>query len=232
MKAVELSQELLRSVKTGASSLLLQRELAEKGTDELITELKDPLSRKAFWINTYNAFVQLLIEKHTPDLLNRKARISFFGARSIPVAGILLSLNDIEHGMLRHSSVWWSLGYLQKIKVSDFEKKLRLPLDYRIHFALNCGAASCPAIAFYKTANLDEQLDNAMVAFLEGTVRFEARSKTVYLSSIFKWYYHDFGGRRGIINLFWRLHLIPADGKIRIRYSAYNWKLLAGKFQQ
>ena len=232
MKAVELSQELLRAVKAGSASMLLQQELAGKKPEELIAELKDPLSRKAFWINTYNAFVQLSIEKHAPDLLNRKARIRFFSARTISVSGIFLSLNNIEHGMLRHSSVWWSLGYLQKLRVSNFEKKLRLPLDYRIHFALNCGAASCPAIAFYEPGNLDEQLDNAMIAFLEGTVRFEARSKTVYLSPIFKWYYHDFGGRRGIINLLWRLHLIPADGKIRIRYSDYSWEMLARKFQQ
>ena len=231
MKAVELSQEMLRAVKAGSASMLLQQELAGKKPDELIAELKDPLSRKAFWINTYNAFVQLSIEKHAPDLLNRKARIRFFSARTISVSGIFLSLNNIEHGMLRHSSVWWSLGYLQKLRVSNFEKKLRLPLDYRIHFALNCGAASCPAIAFYEPGNLDEQLDNAMLGFLEGTVRFEARSKTVYLSPIFKWYYNDFGGRKGIISLLWRLHLIPANGKIRIRYSDYNWDVLVRKFQ-
>ena len=43
-----------------------------------------------------------------------------------------------------------------------------LTCDPRIHFALNCGAVSCPPIAVYEGESLDEQLDIATEGFLEG----------------------------------------------------------------
>ena len=40
-------------------------------------------------------------------------------------------------------------------------------MDYRIHFALNCGAKSCPAISFYSAKTLDQQLTTAENNFIE-----------------------------------------------------------------
>ncbi len=51
------------------------------------------------------------------------------------------SLDEIEHGILWRSKCKLSLGYFNKIFKSRFEKAFRVDkLDYRIHFALNCGA--------------------------------------------------------------------------------------------
>lgn len=42
------------------------------------------------------------------------------------------------------------------------------PMDKRIHFALNCGARSCPPIRVYTPEELEEGLDAAAAAFCEG----------------------------------------------------------------
>ena len=42
------------------------------------------------------------------------------------------------------------------------------PMDKRIHFALVCGAKSCPPIRVYTAEDLDEGLDAAASAFCEG----------------------------------------------------------------
>lgn len=51
-----------------------------------------------------------------------KNRSLFFGERQISIAGKQLSLDDIEHGILRHSKIKWSLGHLNKWFPSAFEK--------------------------------------------------------------------------------------------------------------
>ena len=50
--------------------------------------------------------------------------------------------------------------------VDDNRSMLAVELDPRIHFALNCGATSCPPIRVYSSSNLDSQLDRAAASFL------------------------------------------------------------------
>ena len=45
-----------------------------------------------------------------------------------------------------------------------------VPMDCRIHFALVCGAKSCPPIKVYTPATLHEGLDSATSAFCEGVL--------------------------------------------------------------
>ena len=73
--------------------------------------------------------------------------------------GLILSLDDIEHGILRRYRQKYSLGYLPQFWVNNTIKKLAVhEMDNRIHCALSCGAVSCPAIAFYDAENIDAQL--------------------------------------------------------------------------
>lgn len=45
------------------------------------------------------------------------------------------------------------------------------PPDPRIHFALNCGAASCPAIRVFTPASLDAGLEAAAQVFCAGEAK-------------------------------------------------------------
>ena len=230
INAVKLSEDLLLATKNTANVDHYIEGLSTCNEEQLYNELAGIDSRKTFWINIYNAFVQILLKKQEPDLKRPGPRRKFFNSKSIYLSEHLLSLNDIEHGMLRHSALLWGFGYLRNSFPNHFEKKMRIPLDYRIHFALNCGAKSCPAISYYSPGKLDDQLDQAMNSFLEEDVEFNKHSRILYVSSIFNWYRGDFGGKAGIINLLWRNHLIPSDRKTKLRFKPYDWELMVGKF--
>ena len=84
--------------------------------------------------------MQLYLSKNPELYLKRNP---LFGKKIIDIAGKRISLDEIEHGLLRHSKVKWGLGYINNIFPSHFEKMNRVSkVDYRIHFALNCGAGS------------------------------------------------------------------------------------------
>lgn len=59
-------------------------------------------------------------------------------------------------------------------------------MDPRIHFALVCGAKSCPPIRLYSAANLEEGLAAAAEAFVGGEVEVDVGKREVRLSKIFK----------------------------------------------
>jgi organic radical activating enzyme len=68
--------------------------------------------------------------------------------------------------------------------------------DPRVHFALNCAALGCPRLprSVFTNDRLDEQLDREAREFLaeERNLRVDHKEKTIYISSIFKWYKNDF----------------------------------------
>jgi hypothetical protein len=95
---------------------------------------------------------------HIPGLFFLITRLSnkksFFTVKQINVANKQLSLDEIEHGILRRSKIKWSLGYLNKLFPSAFEKHQRADkADYRIHFALNCGAKAVRRLLFTSPTN-------------------------------------------------------------------------------
>ena len=62
------------------------------------------------------------------------------------------------------------LGYLRNPAPSPFERRhaRRARVDPRIHFALNCGARSCPPLAAWDPATLDADLERATAAYVGG----------------------------------------------------------------
>lgn len=70
-------------------------------------------------------------------------------------------------------------------------------LDYRIHFALNCGARSCPPIAYYTVDGLDKQLQQAMTGHLKSETDYDSSRNTAHVTAFMGWFRADFGGKRG-----------------------------------
>ena len=195
----------------------------------MVSSLQTDKQKKAFWINLYNAYTQYFLRKN-PD--QYKDRGSFFKARNINVAGKEFSLDDIEHGILRRSKIKWSLGHLNKFFPSKTEKELRVDtLDYRIHFALNCGAKSCPPIAYYNDETLDAQLELATKAYLSGEAEYDSTSNTLKLPKLMSWFRRDFGGKKGAINILKKHNLLPAEAKPKIDFKEYDWNLYLDNFK-
>lgn len=223
-----LAQELLYAVRTGEPADTCLQLLAAADADTLLVQLATDDQRKAFWLNIYNAFVQRALRTNPNQYLRRGA---FFSRKLMTIAGQPLSLDDVEHGILRRSRNKWSLGYMGKLFPAAFEKKFRVNQpDYRIHFALNCGARSCPAIAFYEPARINQQLDLAARAYLGTEAEYDAATNTVHLPAIMSWFRADFGGKKGIRELLYRQGVVPTGKKPGIRFRKYDWSLYLDNF--
>ncbi|MDP7638654.1 MAG: DUF547 domain-containing protein, partial [Candidatus Hydrogenedentes bacterium] len=139
----------------------------------------------AFWFNAYNAITVKYILDHHPI---KKGGIVFgtlYPANSIrqikgvwdslktPVAGRELTLDEIEHEVLR----------------AQFSEP-------RLHVALVCAARSCPPLRNepYTADMLDEQLDDQARKFLKSQhgLQIDREHRQIRVSTIFDWYGGDF----------------------------------------
>lgn len=227
---VKLSQEFMYAAKTNENVNTYIDQLKDLKYDALLNSLKTDDDKKAFWINLYNAYTNASLHKD-PD--QYKSRNKFFRSKNIIIAGKTFSLDKIEHGILRKSKIKWSLGYLNKFFPGKTEKDLRVnKLDYRIHFALNCGAKSCPPIAFYNPENLNTQLDVASTAYLTGEVNYNAESNTLALPALLSWFRRDFGGKKKIIELLKSKQLLQKNVKPKITFKKYDWALYLDNYKK
>jgi hypothetical protein len=218
-------QEFYTSVRNndvGASTVMVKK-LAAVDENKLKEHLNTHQKALSFWINTYNIFVQYIL-KEKPALF--KDRSEFFSSKLITVAGQSLSLDDIEHGIIRGSKNKYSLGYLGAFGVSEFEKKFRLEkTDYRVHFALNCGAKSCPPVALYVADRIDEQLDKSTAAYLKANTKFNKQQDEVFVPKLCFWFKADFGGEQGVLDMLHKYKIIPNEKSLEVEYLDYNWDL-------
>ncbi len=223
------SQQLLLKAKRRESADSLILFLQQIPSDDLYQELNTDTKKKTFWLNIYNAFTQLALTQN-PD--QYKKRGQFFGQKNIIIAGEKLSLDRIEHGLLRRSKTKWSMGYINRLFPSAFEKKHRVDsVDYRIHFALNCGAKSCPPIAFYRAEQLDKQLDLATRVYLRNEAVYDTLKNKVALPAIMGWFRGDFGGKKKMKELLKKISVIPNDVDPSIKFKKYDWNLYLDNYK-
>lgn len=165
----------------------------------------DAKNYQAFWINAYNLAVIKGIIDHYPtnSPLDNKG---FFDKTTHSLGGKTITLNDIEHKLLR----------------AHFK-------DARFHFVLVCGALGCPPLISkaYLPKTLDTQLAIQTKKAIDGTfLRVNMKKKRVEASQIMEWYKEDFtmNGQSEIdfINTYRTEKL---DNKFKLSYFPYNWKV-------
>ena len=124
----------------------------------------------------------------------------------ITIAGKPVTLNDIEHRILR--PIWQ---------------------DHRIHFAVNCSAKSCPILMnkAYSSENLDIELRLSTRRFINDK-RFNILSKDhLQVSQLFNWYKSDFVGEEGSIQEYLNSYTnhLEISKNASLNYLDYNWGL-------
>ncbi|SDK06000.1 DUF547 domain-containing protein [Natronorubrum texcoconense] len=218
---LSLSADLLYAVKTEGDTDWLQDHLATLEQAHLSRALTSREGKLAFWLNCYNAYAQLLLEADPSSLEGSLLqRWKFVSRDRIPIGGVWLSLNDIEHGLLRCSKHPWGLGYLPRLLPSSFERAFRLPAcDPRIHFAISHGAEHCPPVTVYSPADVDAELDIAVEWFLEENVGYDPKGDVATIPRLFRRYRGDFGGARGIIEFLREYNGIPAGARPSLEYE-------------
>ena len=219
----QLSKNFYDAVKNGNSAEKYITQLESISKESLEKQLTNDTKKKAFWLNIYNTYVQYLLKKN-PDLY--KDRSSFFKEERFTIAGEEMSLDDVEHGMIRDSRVKLSYGHVKDPFASKFEKNFRVSeVDWRIHFALNCGAKSCPPVSYYNVETLDEQLKKSAQAYLKREVKFNKEENKVYVPRLMDWFRADFDGKDGVIKILKNYQLIPKSADPEVEFLDYNWEL-------
>ncbi len=224
----ELSERFLKKLRQGGDTKEIQELLAATDIDALENHLKTNEQKTAFWLNIYNAYIQVLL-KEKPELYTDRA--AFFKAKQIQIAGKTLSFAEIEHGLVRKSQWEYCLGYIRTWFPNQFERKLRVDKrDYRIHFALNCGAKDCPPVAIYEADRLDEQLTKGTELFLKNSTTYDNNKKQLKVTSLFSWFRGDFGGKAGTKRILKQQGFLSDTKVLELIYSVYDWTLHLDNF--
>ncbi|MEO1023698.1 MAG: DUF547 domain-containing protein [Bacteroidota bacterium] len=211
-RLLEDSGALLLTVKRGKPTDSLKLSIANISSEELDSLLSTDEERITFWLNVYNAFFQDLAKR---NVINPETS---FKEPFIVIGGDTLSLDDVEHGVLRGQTEYSS----SKWKVRQ--------IDPRIHFALNCGASSCPPIAFYEVEKLDKQLEQATVLYIKTSSILNVEEKKVEVSQLFEWFEEDFEDRGGVHEVL-SFYLEKDLGEFEIDYTPWDWSLVLNNYQ-
>jgi hypothetical protein len=224
---MQLSIDFLEALKKGQPTNGYVEQYADIDLDSLAAAIDTREEKLAFWINTYNAFIQDILSKDASLFDDRGA---FFSKERVNIAGEMLSFDDIEHGIIRSSRWKLSLGYLKNPFAAKHIRMLRTDEpDGRIHFALNCGAASCPPVASYHATRIDQELDFIAKQYLKMTT--EVKEDKVTVTPLMSWFRGDFGGKKGIV----KDYLIPygiidAELDPDLEFGDYDWTLSLGNY--
>lgn len=183
---------------------------------EMLSDLDPRLLTKAeqfaYWVNLYNAItVDLILDNYPLKSITKLGGFFSFGPWDqdvITISGQRITLNDIEHRILR--PIW---------------------KDKRIHYAVNCASIGCPNLygQAFDPSNLEHQLESAARMFINSTKGVQFEQDTLVLSEIYDWYAVDFGDRESLKNHL--LQYLEGATKEQLRsYSKdisyqYNWDL-------
>lgn len=183
-------------------------EIEELGEDEQL----------ALLINAYNAYTLDSILEEYPDIDSIRDLSDPFEAKRHKVASYTLSLDDIEHKLIR-------------------------PIfkDSRIHFAVNCAARDCPPLRpdAYTGGEIDDQLDEATADVLGSSQFVRVEGDELRVTKIMDWYGddfvdEDFDGHASSLPAYIEQHtpdddvrsFIEAhDGEPSVSFLDYDWRL-------
>lgn len=226
---IKISAQLVTALEKGIVPAAEIDLIKTANQQELEKQLEDDAGKKAFWINLYNGFVHVRLKQDSSSSRDKRA---FFKDRICIVAGHALSLDDIEQGILRRPQTRQQPGNPASHIDRSFEEKFGVrAVDYRIHFALNCGARSCPAVTYYSPATLDKQLDRATRAYLAAETNYDQNENAIYLPELFSWYQADFGYEKGTREMLQHYGIIGEDEKPEIRFKKFDWTPAPARFK-
>jgi hypothetical protein len=174
--------------------------------------------QKAYWINLYNALTVDLVLSRFPVQSIRDINISpgFFargpwGAKLLNIEGEKLSLDDIEHRILR--PIW---------------------RDNRVHYAVNCASLGCPNLqpVAFTSSNTDALLDRAAREFINHPRGVTVKDGKLRVSSIYIWFQEDFGGSAEGLMEDWQEYAELSLANALRNYNGglahdYDWRLNA-----
>lgn len=173
------------------------------------------------------------------------SRLNFFNNITFQIGPDKFSFQDLENGILR-SNRKAPFALTLPFGAKDDRLRLAMPtVDCRIHFALNCGANSCPPVNSFTAEGMEEELRIVAQAFCEddAQVKVKERDMTLQLPTIFKWYREDFcssnadlpkavlkylrGQKKQTLE---RMLLKGPASSVKVQFLPYDWSTNASDF--
>ena len=171
----------------------------------------------AYWINLFNALTVRMIVHFYPvdsiqDINLSNGLFSSSGPwdkKLIRIDGEMISLNDIEHRILR--PIW---------------------RDPRLHYAVNHASIGGPNLAArpYDASNINAMLNQAANTYVNSSRGVEHSPDGIILSKIYAWFSQDFGGSETMVLDHIARHA-SSDTEVKIMRSTniaayeYDWSL-------
>lgn len=161
--------------------------------------------KMAYWINLYNAFTiyNILLEYPVSSITDIESG-AIWTTRTITIGGTAYTLDEIEN-----------------------DKLLRAFNEPRVHFAVNCAAASCPPLLnkAWTEDNIEQYYDSQTRAFINDANYNTIMANSIDVSEIFNWYASDFGGSTQIVNYIQQYSTTTIDNNATVTYKTYDWAL-------
>lgn len=190
-----------KSIVRNPASLNVLLDVAQK-----INISKDnAMDYQAFWINGYNLLVIKSIVDNYP-IRSPLDKGGFFDIKKHEIGGGLITLNDIEHKMLRAV----------------------FPKEPRFHFVLVCAGLGCPPIInnAYLPKTLDAQLEKQTKLALNDPEFIQVNKNKVKISQIFQWYKSDFTKEgRSLVDFINQFRTEKLPERAQVTFYSYNWAL-------
>lgn len=173
-----------------------------------------PAEAFAYWANFYNALtVKVILDNYPVTSIRQIDGVFGFGGpwkrKRVSVEGQELSLDDMEHGILR----------------PVFQ-------DPRVHYAVNCASYSCPNLATqaFTASNLNALLDQGAIDYINHPRGVTIDRGRLQVSSIYSWFQEDFGGNDQALIAHLRQYAKPAlaaelSSINRVWRDRYDWSL-------
>lgn len=161
----------------------------------------------AYWVNLYNAItVSLIIDAYPIKSITKLGGLFSFGPwedEVVTINGKALTLNDIEHRILR--PIW---------------------NDPRTHYAVNCASLGCPNLQSqaFTAENSERLLEQAAKEFINADKGVLELDKRIQLSSIYEWFADDFGNTTQLKQHINRYRFQPLSSLENVDYE-YDWSL-------
>jgi len=196
----------------------------------------------AFWMNLYNAWVlQASLNQIAQDASWGGASAStwdgadtgtpwvMFVTRFVSVGGVQLTLNEVEHGVMRgdifpedYADQPDTLALLQAWHAALWEDGVP---DARLHMGINCASRSCPDLP-----NRAFTADNVYDLLDENAARFLAHpgkgAGSAGVSTLFNWFSGDFTASFGSTQAFVQQYREGGDSDVNYdAFLEYSWEL-------
>ncbi|MGF1525504.1 MAG: DUF547 domain-containing protein [Candidatus Competibacterales bacterium] len=189
--------------------------------------------RLAFWLNVFNglAIHGITTLKPGPGAIPK----GLFTDSQYVIGNRPLSLDDVEHGLLRHNG-----KKFRALTAPWSRDDPRLawsvePRDPRVHFALYSACRSSPLWRVFRAATVDAQLDEATrEAIGRGFVMTDdGLTLTLTVPKMFQWYARDFGPDNRALVEFIAGYRDPREAerlrinaeRVSFAYRDFDWRL-------